>query len=112
MQLHGSVWPRVLPFSIAYSLLAVLVYCLKHNFDMDLSVDTTGLNYLSTLVAFYEISATIATIEKYVKIVEMIRGLNANCIKLAHGISLFGQNDLSKKAKDWRYDVSFHFYAQ
>ena len=83
--------------------LAYLFYFLKDNI-VDLSVDSTGVKYISTLVSFYLISATSIVLDRYAKSAAHLFGLTENVAGLAQSVVLFNQ-DKSHSAMQWRFDV-------
>ena len=51
-QMHGSVWPRVMPYCICNVLLASTIYYLKFHRNLDLTFSDKGHSFMSLLVSF------------------------------------------------------------
>eukprot|EP00978_Attheya_sp_CCMP212_P023077 scaffold69917_cov59-Attheya_sp.AAC.2 len=77
-QMHGSVWPQVLPFCIFNIGFTFLVYYLKV-WGYDITSSTIGHKFMSTM----------------------------SCRELVHHMNVLTMHDRSEGARQWRQDVAY-----
>jgi len=101
--LHGSVWPRVLPFCLLNILITIFIYNLPHYVDVDITFDG-GLAYqfISVLVSFFTISRLSTTYDRFWEARGYLGIVQTECSLLAARAALFTAHDPSDRADAWR----------
>jgi len=105
--IYGSVWPRVLPFCCVNVIWTLVIFYLKSNRDIDLTVNHSGHTYLSALMSFVLVTRLKITFEDYMSNSKHLSGLNRACQDLVANVCLLTSNETSKRAKQWRQDVTY-----
>jgi len=101
--LHGSVWPRVLPFCLLNCLLTIVIYNVPHYFDIDITFNGgVAYEFISVLVSFFTIDRLSTTYDRYWEAREYLGDVITQCNMLAARTALFTAHDPSDKADMWR----------
>ena len=104
---YGSVWPRVLPFCLVNVLWSLAVFYLRVAAGIDLTVKPSAFKYLSALVSFLVVTRLKITFTDYMANAKLLSGLNRACQDLVANLCLLTSNDKSRRAKQWRQDVTY-----
>ena len=108
-RLHGSIWPRVLPWCIFNTFMAFLIRYFHHyaKDTIDFSFESSGLTFMGVLVSFLVISRSKKAYYGWINSKNSVRDLNQNFRELSQLMASFTRHDSSSNAAKWRFEVSF-----
>lgn len=105
-QMHGSVWPRVMPYCICNVLLASTIYYLKFHRNLDLTFSDKGHSFMSLLVSFLVVTRSNIAYSRFMEARSHLNDAMKSCRELVHHVMTFTRYDNSPTAKIWRATVS------
>ena len=109
-QLYGSIWPKVLPFCITNTFLAILLDVLKGQFGIDLSVSVEAHKFLSLIVAFLIVARANVAIGRYNEARGYLSAMMMKSRELLQNTMVYSSKNTDKKAADWRYRVALRTF--
>jgi predicted membrane chloride channel (bestrophin family) len=108
-QLHGSVWPKVLPYCVCNSLFFILiVYLDTHIMEAEISVSSTGHSLTALLLAFLVIQRSGIVYAKYMGARHALEDMNRICGEVVQIACIYSKHDLSQAAENWRSHLAFN----
>jgi len=105
-QMHGSVWPRVIPYCICNVLITALIYYLKFHRNIDLTFSDKGHSFMSLLVSFLVVTRSNIAYARFMEARSHLQEAMKSCRELVQLIMTFTRYDTSPSAKVWRATVS------
>jgi len=105
-QMHGSVWPRVLPFCVASVLVTYGIYYVStHHYDVTLS--STGHQFMGILVSFLVVTRVQITYQRFMEARGYLSTCYRCCRELMQHAIMFTMTNTSQPAIAWRRDLAF-----
>jgi predicted membrane chloride channel (bestrophin family) len=108
-QLHGSVWPKVLPWCLAVTAVTVLFIVLRRTHTLDLTIaDPTGHTFMSILVSFLLVTRVTITHQRFMEArghLEHLFGSARECVQLTCLLTSVGNSHAA--AVEWRQEVAY-----
>lgn len=105
-QMHGSVWPSVLPFCLVNVLITYLVVVAKIN-GVDLTFPADGHTFMAIMVSFLIVTRAQITYNRFMEARGHLSDVFRSCRELIHHTAVLTMQDKCRGAKQWRQDVSF-----
>lgn len=106
--MHGSVWPRVLPFCITNTISCAIIYLVDHHYtNIHIALDPIGHKYLSALVSFLVIARLKIVYATSIKAEEKLTVVTHNMLELVECAAALNAHNTTQDAIDWRRNVSF-----
>uniref|UniRef100_A0A7R9Z8H1 Bestrophin homolog n=1 Tax=Pseudictyota dubia TaxID=2749911 RepID=A0A7R9Z8H1_9STRA len=105
-QMHGSVWPSVLPFCLVNVLITYLVVLAKWN-GIDLTFPSDGHTFMAIMVSFLIVTRAQITYHRFMEARGYLSELFRSCRELIHHTAILTMQDKCRGAKQWRKDVAF-----
>eukprot|EP00568_Trieres_chinensis_P014225 CAMPEP_0183329318 /NCGR_PEP_ID=MMETSP0160_2-20130417/84734_1 /TAXON_ID=2839 ORGANISM="Odontella Sinensis, Strain Grunow 1884" /NCGR_SAMPLE_ID=MMETSP0160_2 /ASSEMBLY_ACC=CAM_ASM_000250 /LENGTH=451 /DNA_ID=CAMNT_0025497507 /DNA_START=30 /DNA_END=1385 /DNA_ORIENTATION=- len=106
LQMHGSIWPNVLPYCLANVLLT---YCIlwskREGFDTTFPPD--GHNFMAIMVSFLIVTRAQITYGRFMEARGYLSEIFRNCRELIHHAVVLSMRDTGRGAKQWRQDVAY-----
>jgi len=105
-QMHGSVWPRVLPHCILNILNVSAVAYLDRAYDLDLGYSDKGHTFMSMIVSFLVVTRSNITYSRFMESRSYLSTVMRSCRELMQYVVTFTRYDTSDKAKKWRLTMA------
>lgn len=106
-QMVGSVWPDVLPYCIANTLLTFLIYYLKTYQGIDLTFSDKGHSFMSMLVSFLIVTRSNIAYNRLMESNTHLINCMRCCRELVQHTVAFTRHEANEaKAKEWRSQVA------
>ncbi|EEC44724.1 predicted protein [Phaeodactylum tricornutum CCAP 1055/1] len=106
-QIHGSVWPRVLPFCALNVCLTYAIYLLKQRNVIDLTSSPSGHKYMAIMMSFLVVTRVKITYDNYMANSRHLGALYKQCRELVQYVCVLTMTDTSTRAKEWRNSVAY-----
>lgn len=104
LQMHGSVWPEVLPWCLATLLVTYSVYAIKDHVDLTIQ-NTTGHTFISILVSFLLITRTTITYNRFMEARQHLADLFRSSQEIVQYACVLTRTDA--RAVHWRQEVAY-----
>jgi predicted membrane chloride channel (bestrophin family) len=108
-QLHGSVWPKVLPWCLAVVVATVVFIALRRTQTLDLTIaDATGHTFMSILVSFLLVTRVTITHQRFMEArghLEHLFGSARELVQLTCLLTSVGNPHPA--AVEWRQEVAY-----
>jgi len=105
-QMHGSVWPKVLPFCIGNVLNLLLVKYLKEHNYIDLTFNDKGHTFMSMMVSFLTVTRSNIAYSRFMEGRSHLGLALKSCRELIQLGVTFTRYDKSREAREWRKVLS------
>lgn len=104
-QLHGSVWPKVLPYCIGNSIWVLIVYWLQDDYKF-LSYSDKGHSFMSIMVAFLVVTRSNIAYSRYMEARNYLNDAMKSCRELVQHAVTFTRYNSDIDARRWRAEVA------
>ena len=109
-QMYGSVWPQVIWYCIANSIItSVLWYFVKVR-DYQWSMDPIGHKFMGVLVSFLLIGRLKIIFSRFMEARRHLSDIFRSCRELVHYAIVLTMHDKEDDAAEWRRNVSNDTY--
>lgn len=105
-QMHGSVWPRVLPYCLLNVLNISIIILIKERYAIDLTYPDKGHYFLSMIVAFLIVTRSNITYRRFMESRGNVGNAMRSCRELIQFAVTFTRYNTSSKARKWRFDLA------
>lgn len=105
-QMHGSVWPRVLPYCIVNVILTWGVFFAKSH-GIDLTVNQSGHKFMAMLISFLVVARAKITYDRFMEARKYLSQAYQSCRELVQHVCVLSMDDLGDGAKKWRQNVAY-----
>ncbi len=105
-QMHGSVWPKVLPLCLLNVLNVLAVIYMNNVYNIDISFCDKGHSFMSMIVSFLIVTRSSINYGRYMEARAGITNLIRASRELIQYAITFTRYDTSEKAKKWRSDLA------
>lgn len=101
LQMHGSVWPAVIPWCFGVCLWTLFIV------HIDFRINSTlGHNFMSTLVSFLIVTRVTIAYNRFMTARQYLADLYRSTREVVHYTCAMTQLDTGEKARKWRQDVA------
>mmetsp|Transcript_22222 Transcript_22222/g.65840 ORF Transcript_22222/g.65840 Transcript_22222/m.65840 type:complete len:218 (-) Transcript_22222:1055-1708(-) len=105
-QMHGSMWPSVLPFCLVNVLITYLVVLAKWK-GVDLTFPSDGHSFMAIMVSFLIVTRAQITYNRFMEARGHLSDVFRSCRELIHHTAVLTMQDKCRGAKEWRQDVAY-----
>lgn len=105
-QMHGSVWPKVLPHCILNLLNVYAIYYVDKFYDINVSYSDRGHSFISMIVSFLIVTRSNITYSRFMESREYLSVCMRSCRELMQYSVTMTRYDTSEKAKKWRQSMA------
>jgi hypothetical protein len=106
-QMHGSLWPKVLPYCLINVALSATIQLLKGYGIVDLSITFQGHSLMTMFVAFLIVSRVNMSLNRY----NVARGnlgvMYREAREIIQNMAVFTKEDQSQGAQEWRHELAY-----
>lgn len=105
-QMHGSVWPRVLPHCLLNILNVSAIIYLDRKYDIDLSYSDKGHSFMSMIVSFLIVTRSNIAYARFMESRTYLSTVMRSCRELMQYAVTFTRYDTSETAKKYRITLA------
>lgn len=105
-QMHGSVWLKVLPYSMVTLFLAFIIKVAKVRFGINLTFNDQGHMFMSTMVSVLMVTRSRIAYSRYMSARGFLSAVVRSCRELVQYLVTFTRYDSTQAAINWRGQVS------
>mmetsp|Transcript_4516 Transcript_4516/g.6893 ORF Transcript_4516/g.6893 Transcript_4516/m.6893 type:complete len:424 (-) Transcript_4516:293-1564(-) len=105
-QMHGSVWPRVLPHCLLNILNVSAIIYLDRKYDIDLSYSDKGHSFMSMIVSFLIVTRSNIAYSRFMESRSYLSTVMRSCRELMQYAVTFTRYDTSETAKKYRITLA------
>jgi predicted membrane chloride channel (bestrophin family) len=105
-QMHGSIWPSVLPHCILNTLNICGIILLDRWYGIDLSYSDKGHTFMSMIVSFLVVTRSSIAYSRFMESRSHLAQVMKSCRELMQYAVTFTRYDNSDAATKWRYMVA------
>jgi len=105
-QLHGSVWPRVLPYCCCNIIITSVIYYLRHHRDVDLTCSDRGHTFMALMVSFLVVTRSNIAYSRFMEARELLNQAMKACRELTQHMITFTRYEHKPRAKQWRAEIA------
>eukprot|EP00979_Chaetoceros_neogracilis_P003237 scaffold569_cov222-Chaetoceros_neogracile.AAC.3 len=105
-QMHGSVWPQVLPHCFLNILNISAIIYLDRKYGVDLSYSDKGHSFMSMIVSFLIVTRSNIAYSRFMESRTYLSTVMRSCLELMQYTVTFTRYDTSEGAKKFRYTVA------
>lgn len=105
-QMHGSVWPRVLPHCLLNVLNASVIVLLDRHYGMDISYSDKGHTFMSMIVSFLIVTRSNIAYARFMESRSHLSTSMRSCRELMQYAVTFTRYDISDNASKWRFAIA------
>mmetsp|Transcript_47718 Transcript_47718/g.144293 ORF Transcript_47718/g.144293 Transcript_47718/m.144293 type:complete len:387 (-) Transcript_47718:591-1751(-) len=106
LQMHGSVWPHVLPFCLFNVVLTVGVFYLREA-GIDITVAPVGHKFMGIVVSFLLVQAANIEYGRFMEARKHLSDCYRSCQELVQFAVILTMSDSSEGAKQWRQNIAY-----
>jgi len=109
-QMHGSQWPRVLPyclFNVALMIFLEVTDSKEVNWQKYIEISTQGHSFITMVVAFLLVSRVNTALGRYNAARDALGCMYRESRELMHNVCVLTGNDKSPAATEWRHQVAY-----
>jgi len=106
LQMHGSVWPRVLPFCLFNVAITLGVFYLRES-GIDLTVAPMGHKFMGIIVSFLLVQVAGIEYGRFMEARKYLADCYKSCRELVQFAVILTMQDTSEGAKRWRQNVAY-----
>jgi len=105
-RITGTVWPSVLPLCLLNVSLTFVIFMLRENDVVDVTIPDDGHKILATMVAFLVVSRVSSAYNRFWEARTHLSNMLKSCRQLSIHASAFSRDDRSSGADEWRAMMS------
>jgi predicted membrane chloride channel (bestrophin family) len=107
-QMHGSVWPKVLPWCLITMAFTYAIIELRDHDIVNLSINSnTGHGFMSILVSFLVVTRATITYNRFMEARQGVADLFRTSREVVQYACLLSLTNKGDSAKKWRQDVAY-----
>lgn len=106
-QMYGSVWPQVIWYCIANSVITTVLWYFVKILDYPWSVDPIGHKFMGVLVSFLLIGRLKIIYSRFTEARAHLSDIFRSCRELMHYAIVLTMHDKERDAANWRRNVAF-----
>jgi predicted membrane chloride channel (bestrophin family) len=106
-QMHGSVWPRVLPYCVANTVLFWIVVFVDRSVTASISVAPTAHSLTALLLSFLVVQRSRIVYDRFMNARHALEDMNRICTELVQMVCIYSKHDTSVEAQNWRSRCAF-----
>jgi hypothetical protein len=106
-QMHGSLWPKVLPYCLINVVLSGTLQFLKNYDIVDLSITDKGHSLMTMFVAFLIVSRVSISLGRYNEARGNLGVMYREAREIIQNMAVFTKEDQSQGAKEWRHELAY-----
>lgn len=105
-QMHGSVWPKVLPFCVFNACLFVIIFYVREIYSVDLTFSSLGHKYMAIIAAFLLVSRNKIVLNRFWEARAHLGTCFRSCQELVSLVAVLTIGETGAGAKSYRLNVS------
>ena len=102
---NGSIWQFVFPFCLVNSIITVLVIYCRDQDIVDLTFNSQGHQYLSTLVSFLVVTRLSIAYQRFCQIATFLKAMMSISREIVQNTVAVSRFDRGPNAQQWRFEV-------
>ena len=102
---NGSIWQFVFPFCLMNSILTALVIYCRDQGIIDLTFNSQGHQYMSTLVSFLVVTRLNIAYQRFCQIASSLKAMMSVSRELVQNSVALSRFDKGPNAQKWRSEV-------
>jgi hypothetical protein len=106
-QMHGSLWPKVLPYCLINMVLSGVIQLLKSYDIVDLSITDKGHSLMTMFVAFLIVSRVNISLGRYNEARGNLGVMYREAREIIQNMAVLTKEDQSIGAQEWRHELAY-----
>jgi hypothetical protein len=106
-QLHGSVWPKVLPFCVLNMALSLTLVYLSTRKHISLGISSQTHSVLSVIAAFLIVTKVTLSLGRFQEIRAFLCTIYREPRELVQHMAVFTKEQTDPSAVEWRIEVAY-----
>jgi hypothetical protein len=105
--MHGSLWPKVLPYCLINVALLGTLQLLKSYDIVDLAITDKGHSLMTLFVAFLIVSRVNMSLARYNEARGNLGVMYREAREIIQNTAVFTKEDQSQGAQEWRHELAY-----